>query len=326
MTSRELVKRAIQFRGVNKIPVDLPKKYGTDFYDINLEPTPDVRPSEGVDEWGAVWANLGICVLGEVKDYPLKSWSDFENLIIPDITDPKRWDHIEAEVKKAEDKFIFGWGISIYERAHFVRGLENLWMDIYENPEQLGKLLDILVEMNLYAIDKYAEHCLDGFEFCDDWGLQNRVMISPETFRKIWKPRYARIYKHAHEKGMLTILHSCGHIVEILDDLIDAGLDVIQMDQQENMGLELLSDKFGGRITFWCPVDIQNTMANGTMDEIRAYCRKMVKTLGTEKGGFMVKWYGDPKSAGHRQEAVDVMSEEFLKINKDFLKGGFNAI
>ena len=92
------------------------------------------------------------------------------------------------------------------------------------------------------------------------------------------------------------------------------------------MGLKILAERFSGRITFWCPVDIQTVMANGTSDEIRAYCRKMVRTLGTEKGGFMVKWYGDPKSAGHRQESIDVMSEEFLKINEEFLKDGFSAI
>ena len=116
---------------------------------------------------------------------------------------------------------------------------------------------------------------------------------------------------------MLTFLHSCGYIVDILDDLIEIGLDVIQMDQQENMGLDLLGKRFGGRITFWCPVDIQNTMARGSLQEICAYCRKMVAALGRPAGGFIARWYGDPAAVGHTQEAIKAMGEEFLKLSRE---------
>jgi uroporphyrinogen-III decarboxylase len=190
-------------------------------------------------------------------------------------------------------------------------------MDIYDEPEQLGRLIDILVEMNLYAIERYAEAGADGYIFCDDWGLQNGLMIDPEAWRTIWKPRYRRIYEAAHGAGLLTFLHSCGYIVDILDDLIEVGLDVIHMDQQQNMGLQLLGARFGGRITFYAPVDIQNTMAHGTLDEIRAYCRDMVRYLGRPEGGFIPCWYSDPVGAGHRPEAIDAMCEEFLRLSDE---------
>ncbi|MBI4023538.1 MAG: hypothetical protein HY360_01065 [Verrucomicrobia bacterium] len=125
------------------------------------------------------------------------------------------------------------------------------------------------------------------------------------------------IFQAAHQAGLLTFLHSCGYIVDILDDLIEIGLDVVHMDQQENMGLELLGKRFGGRITFFSPVDIQNTMARGALDEIRAYCQKMVKLLGRPRGGFIPRWYTDPAGAGHRQEALDAMCAEFLKLNQE---------
>jgi uroporphyrinogen decarboxylase len=175
----------------------------------------------------------------------------------------------------------------------------------------------VLVDMNLVAIEKYASAGVDGLMFCDDWGLQNRLMISPEKWREFWKPCYARVWGAAHEAGMLTFLHSCGYITDILDDLIEAGLDVIQMDQQENMGLERLSEGWAGRITFYCPVDIQKTMCYGSLDEIRAYCRKLVRFLGRPEGGFIPKWYGDPVGAGHRQEAINAMCEEFLRISEE---------
>jgi uroporphyrinogen decarboxylase len=314
MTSREIVRRTIRFQGAERLPYDFPEKYGSDFYWINMSPSPDERPRKGVDEWGAVWDNIGNMSLGEVKDFPLKDWKDFDKLSIPDVNDPKRWKHLENIREQAGDRFIIANGITLYERVHFVRGLENTWMDIYDYPDELGKLIDILVEMSISAIEKFAALGVDGYIFPDDWGLQNRLMIAPEKWREIWKPRYARIFKAVHNAGMLAFLHSCGYIVDILDDLIEIGLDVIQMDQQENMGLELLGGRFGGRITFYCPVDIQNTMVYASLDDIRAYCRQMVKLLGRPVGGFIPKWYSDPVGAGHRQEAIDVMCEEFLRI------------
>jgi hypothetical protein len=107
--------------------------------------------------------------------------------------------------------------------------------------------------------------------------------------------------------------------VEILDDLIEIGLDVIQMDQQENMGLELLGERYGGRITFWCPVDIQATMVRGTVEEIRAYCRRMVRVLGRPEGGFIARWYSDPAGAGHRREAIDAAAGEFVRLSREHL-------
>jgi len=316
MTSRECVTKAIRFQGADRLPFNFPEKYGSDFAGVSMDPSPDARPNNQRDEWGALWKNIGICNLGEVEDFPLKDWNDFEKLTIPDVRDAERWNILEGVRCRAGDKFLLASGVSLYERVHFIRGLENTWMDIYQAPDKLGRLIDILVKMNLYAIERYAQAGADGYIFCDDWGLQDRLMISPDSWREIWKPRYACIYHAAHEAGLLTFLHSCGNIVDILDDLIEIGLDVIQMDQQENMGLEMLGERFGGRITFYCPVDIQNTMVNGNLDDIRAYCRRMVNCLGRHSGGFIAKWYGDPVGAGHRQEAIDVMCQEFLDISK----------
>ncbi len=317
MTPREIVNRAIRFEGMDRLPKDFPEPYGSDFGWVGPNPSPDARPANGYDEWGALWRNIGVCNLGEVQEFPLKDWADFDSFKIPDVADPVRWQSVKDVRAQAPDKFIIGGGFSMYERVHFIRGLENTWVDIHENPNELCKLLDILVDMNLVAIDKYKDADIDGFIFCDDWGLQNRLMISPDSWRAIWKPRYAKVYQAAHEAGLLTMLHSCGYLSDILDDLIEAGLDVIQLDQQENMGLENLSERFAGRITFWNPVDIQYTMARGNLDEIRAYCREMTKLLSKPEGGFIPKWYGDPRGAGHTQESIDAMCLEFLQISKE---------
>ncbi|MCX7590264.1 MAG: hypothetical protein N2255_01410 [Kiritimatiellae bacterium] len=317
MTPREVVIRTIRFQGAERIPYALPEEYGTDFASVGMDPSPDARPRSGYDEWGALWENIGVSNLGEVKEPALKDWRDWDRFKIPDITEPHRWRNLEGARQRAGDKFLLANGISLYERAHFIRGLANLWADIYEHPHELGKLLDVLVEMNLYAIGQYARAGADGYIWCDDWGLQNRLMISPESWRAIWKPRYARVYRAAHEAGLLTFLHSCGYILDILEDFVEIGLDVIQLDQQENMGLEVLGARFGGRITFWCPVDIQTIMVKGSAAEIRAYCRRMVNVLGRPSGGFIAKWYSDPVAVGHTREAIAAMCDEFLKISRE---------
>ena len=318
MTSKEVVRRSIAFQTPDRLPRDFPGDFGSDFAGMGMAPSVDMRPpgGKGVDEWGAVWDNIGVCQLGEVKQFPVQQWQDLAKIKIPDVRDPARWTQLPAMRQQAGDRFILAYGTSIYERVHFIRGMENTWMDIYESPDELCQLIDILTDMNLYAIERFADAGADAFFICDDWGLQNRLMISPQDWRRIWKPRYARIYKAAHDRGMLNFLHSCGYIVDILDDLIEIGLDVVHMDQQENMGLELLGRRFAGRLTFFSPVDIQTAMHRGP-DVIRAYARQMAQHLARPEGGFIPRWYSDPKAAGHSQEALDTMCREFLSIDRE---------
>lgn len=323
MYSRDLVVKTIRFQNPRGLAMTLPEKYRNDFNFQGPNPSPDARCSKGVDEWGAVWDNIGVCSLGEVKQFPLMDWDDFPKLHIPDVTEKRRWAGIEQAREKAGDRFLCGGGFSIYERLHFIRSLENTWIDIYENPDKLCELMDILTDMNLYAIQQYGKNQFDGFMFCDDWGLQDSLMISPDHWRELWKPRYKRIYTAAHDAGLLTVLHSCGYITDILEDLIEAGLDVIQMDQQLNMGLDLLHKRFAGRITFYCPVDIQATMVYGSSRTIRDYCREMVSKLGTPKGGFIAGYYSSPQSVGHTPQAIQAMCEEFMQIHREIEQGIF---
>ena len=321
MTSREVVRETVLFGRPDRIPYDLAPQYGTDFAGVGQNPSTEERPATGRDAWGTLWENSGVSVCGQAKEFPLKTWDDFASLKIPDICDPKRWAHLPEAREKAGDRFLLGGGIPLYARVHYLRGLENTWTDVLDEPGQLGCLVDILVDMNLHCIERYAAAGADGYFFCDDWGLQNRLMISPDSWREIWKPRYARVFGACHDAGLLVFMHSCGYIVDILDDLIEVGLNVIQQDQQQNMGLDVLGRRFGGRVAFWCPVDIQNMMVHGAPDEIRAYCRDMVRLLGRPNGGFIAKWYSDSRGAGHRPEAVEAMCEEFISLSREFAAG-----
>ena len=109
MTSRERVFKAVRFQNPDKIPYDLPPEFGTDFFWVTMTPSPDKRPRKGVDEWGAVWTNIGEMNLGEVTEFPLKDWADFDKLTIPDISAPGRWQNLNNMRERAGDKFILAF-------------------------------------------------------------------------------------------------------------------------------------------------------------------------------------------------------------------------
>jgi len=316
MTSRERVKRILNFETPDRFAYNFPEPFGSDFNSTSPDPSPDKRLRQGKDLWGCIWQGFDYTNLGEVTDSPLKNWDDFHKLTIPSLDMEGQWDRAKAARAVAPDKYIIGMGVSLYERVHFVRGLENTWCDILEEPENLSKFINLLADMNIEILHRYAEYGIDGIMNLDDWGLQNRLMIDPAAWRRLWKPAYKRVYSAAKSLGLSTWLHSCGYIVDIIDDLIEIGLDVLQLDQQENMGLENLQ-QFRGQVTFYTPVDIQAVMPKGDTDEIRMYCRKMFESLGTKAGGFIPCWYSDPIGAGHSRESIDAMCNEFINISHE---------
>ena len=186
-TSREVILNTIDFSGPDRLGIDFPEPYGSDFYGAGLTPSPDGRPDggRGADEWGAVWENIGASGIGEVKQSPLASWDDFPALKIPDIRDPRRFEGLREARAKAGDKFLYGVGLSLYARILYLRGLANAWCDIHAEPERLCELIDILTGMNLHVVEECAKAGCDAVMWYDDWGLQDRLMISPEKWREL---------------------------------------------------------------------------------------------------------------------------------------------
>jgi len=141
-------------------------------------------------------------------------------------------------------------------------------------------------------------------------------MVSRETIEEFYMPHYRKNWGLAHDLGMDVWLHSCGNIVEVLPLFITAGLTVIQMDQQENMGLDNLSQLFGGKLAFGCPVDIQHTMVTGSVQDIRNYVRRMVQTLGAHHGGLISMAYSQPEAFSHRADKIATMCAAFREVGK----------
>jgi hypothetical protein len=321
MTSHERVKKAVTFQGPDRIPLGvMPEGYSSDLFRVGPSPDPNWKPKikntlQNEDEFGCVWTILpGDKTKGQVTFNPLTDYNDLANFRFPDYKNPARYETARSAIAShTKNKFILAdVPISFIHRLEYLRGHEAAWIDPYDHPEELKRLLDRLADLAIDAIDHFANLGANGIMSCDDWGLQDRPIISPNLFAEFWKPVYRRVYRHAHQRGLLTLLHSCGNIADLLEHFIEAELDVIQMDQQENMGMDNLAGRFGGRLCFWCPVDIQQTMVKGTIADVRAYARRLMDSFGRFNGGFIAQWYASPQAVQHSEEKIKAMCDEFV--------------
>lgn len=324
MTPAERVRRTVLFESPDELARDLPAPWGSDFIGIGPGPDPDWKPSvEGEDEFACVWHKLhkdqthGQCI-----GHPLADYARLKDYRFPRFGLACRYEGARAAVAaNTVDKFVLAWvPLSFIHRLEYLRGHVEAWSDPYEHPDELHDLLTRLGDMVIESIRHLAAAGAQGIISCDDWGLQDRPMVSPRVFRDHFKPHYARVYGEARRLGLLCFLHSCGHILDLLPDLYEAGLHVIQQDQQENMGVDNLDRVAGGKLCFYNPVDIQKTMVEGSLDDIRAYARHMATTLGRYRGGFISKWYPSPQAVQHSPERIAAMSEAFVAAGREVMQ------
>lgn len=327
MKSKERVLRALEFRGPDRVPIygmHAPAKpfirflYNVLRFRSDIQMTSVIYRRKRVDDehlvdpWGAIWRSLGN--KGEVVGSPLKTWDGLETLKAPQYITPQSLKLIKTSRRLYPNRFLIGnLPDMIFSRCHYLRGYVPFMEDLYDEPEKIKALVDIIVKLNLELIDMYAAHGVNGVMGADDLGLQNSLMISPALWREIFKPGYAAMIKRAHERGMKFILHSCGYIIDIIGDFVEIGLDALQCDQQDNMGIENLNARYGGKITFFSPTDIQTTLSTNDPDKIRAKARELRATLGSHNGGLIGKMYPTPKDIGATEKSVTVMLKAFLE-------------
>jgi uroporphyrinogen decarboxylase len=321
MNGRERVRRAIHFQSPDRLPQFLPDGGENDLIwlwpyrdeDIAWQPCPDGRWRR-TDSWGTVWSRFGPEGNGEVEQPAITDWSQLATYQFPDWNGPRAYAQGRADIAANTDgRYVLGVipFAGLFEGVAHVRRMDNFMLDFYTHPDELTELLRRLADAQIESIDLWHAAGVDGVMAYDDLGLQERPMIGPALFRRMLLPHYARVWQHAHDLGLDVWMHSCGYIVPLLDDMIGAGLNVIQMDQQENMGIAELGRRFGGRLAFWCPVDIQKTMVYGTPADVDAYVRDMIRHLGSYNGGLVSKYYPQPEVVNHDPENTAAMCRAF---------------
>jgi hypothetical protein len=319
MTSREIVRRNITFDNPPRIAIKFDVFGFNDCYDIWLKDNiGHEQLGGGADEWGCMWSQTEMRNTGQVTYHPLADWGNFEAYRFPDAEAPQKYTDFEHDLAGAGDKFVmYCGGLGLFERFHTLRGFENALVDLYAEPEKTNELLDRILDFHMKAIakmHKLGNGRIDAVAISDDWGTEVSSIISPDKFREFFKPRYIKLFKQVHDLGMHTWMHSCGKINDVLDDLIDAGLEVVNSQQPMTVGIDEFAERFAGRVCFETIVDTQITYPFGTFDEIRAQARELVAKWNTPRGGFIASDYSDAEAIGTTIERRRVAFDTFAEI------------
>ena len=201
------------------------------------------------------------------------------------------WDQeVLQAVEQQKDRFlVIGFGTGLFERSWGLRGFENALMDIVAHPDFYEELIERLTDHQMEIVERLLTLPVDGILFADDWSYQQGVLVGAERWRRIFKPRLARLYQRAHEAGKYVLTHCCGSMEEILPDVIEIGLDVYQSVQPEakNNDPYELKRKYGDQITFWGGLGSQSTIPFGTPDEISAEVARLCREMG-QGGGYIL--------------------------------------
>jgi uroporphyrinogen decarboxylase len=184
-------------------------------------------------------------------------------------------------------------GCNLFEWGTFLRRIDNFLMDLVVDTANVERLLDALLELHFETLDHVFESVgdlVDIVRFGDDLGMDNGPLMSPDTYRAIFKPRHAALNAYVHERSpMKTFLHSCGSLYELLPDIIETGVDILNPVQITARDMEpaKLKAEFGDAITFWGGgADTRVVLPRGTPDEVRDHVRRNIETLAPG-GGFV---------------------------------------
>ncbi len=230
------------------------------------------------------------------KNLDIKSINDFE---WPDYNDEGFYNGIFERAKElSENSFgsILIIGGSVVHISQFMRGFENWYMDLILNPRLIQEIMNIITEFYMGVIKK-AFHKLGQFSktidavyFADDLGTQESPQISPDLYRNLIKPFHKKIYSFIREQiGCDVFLHSCGAIYPLINDLIDAGVTILNPVQvsAKNMDISKLKNDFGDRLVFWGGIDTTKLLPSGNKNDIRNAVKKTIEVLGKD-GGYVL--------------------------------------
>ncbi len=326
MTDRENILRTIRFEQPDHIPVVFAINGACwHHYDQNalqdlMEDHPllfpgyvrqeEVKPDYGLcgwkdkpytDPWGCLWETTDDGIVGVVTKHPLEDWSAFDNYQAPDPnktdgTYPVDWetilrDNTDESIKAAKESGrLVAAGLShghTFLRLQDIRGYQNLLFDMADDEPRLHKLIGMVSDFNY----QYVQNCIklqpDIMGFPEDLGMQVGPMLSPDCFRKYIKPVFKRMMKPARDIGCIVHMHSDGDIRMLVDDLIDGGVDVINLQDLVN-GIDWIAAKFAGKVCIDLDIDRQQITAFGTPEQIDALVREEVEKLGSKQGGLML--------------------------------------
>lgn len=265
---------------------------------ISIDRNPS-RPagSEWIDVWGCKWYYPIESHDGQCIDHPINTWTKLKDYVPPDPEKFTDWKKAEEDIKNTKLAGRIAHGGTdhgfIFLRLTYLRGFNNLMIDIADEHPKLDELINIIEEYWFQVVKRWVDIGVDIIGFGDDLGLQNTLPISPEAWRRYIKPSYKRILSYCRSYGVHVALHSDGYIVDIIPDLIECGVTRLNPQDIVN-GLDNLATFAKGKIYIYLDIDRQNVTVFGKPKEIDLHIYNCIKKLGSPKGGLSMIWYVFP--------------------------------
>jgi len=263
---------------------------------------PPTEPGTYVDVWGIkrrqVFYGDG-AYYWELVASPLADATvqDLDKYRWPDPYDPGFIEGLAEEARRLHETTNFaivgdsGFK-SLWELGWALRGFEQLLMDLALNPDFVHALMGKLLEVNIATIGRFLDAVgkyLQVFRTGDDLATQKGLLMSRSTYQKVLKPHYKKMFDFIKSKTDAKLFyHSCGNVTDVLDDLIEIGVDIINPVQVSAMGdTAALKSRFGKKLSFWGGIDTQHALPHGSVQDVEAEVRLRIRDLGPG-GGFVL--------------------------------------
>ena len=280
----------------------------------------EIRPAVKESFWG--WRQeLSVTAYGPEEsyvDFPLASATSVEDLARHRWPEPDWFDFSDfaARLEPWGEFAVMATGVSVWQHPSFLRGTDNLLVDMMIEPEMANFLLDRFTEFYLGFFDRMLDAAggrIDILRQADDLGTQIALLFSPELFRTFIKPRIARFADLAHSYGAKFMFHSCGAILPLIEDLIEVGVDILDPLQALAAGMDpqVLKKRYGDRICLHGGIDTQYLLPKGSPKDVRAETQRLASILG-EGGGYIL--------APCHVLQLDVPTENILAMSEEGLE------
>ncbi len=258
------------------------------------------------DEWGIGWQKPkegGFYY--DMYVHPLanaEKLEDFKTYEFPDPLDDHRFQNLRRDAQAAVDKgkavVLAGPSAGILEVYSWLRGYEPFYVDLAINQQFVAYMLDRLVEFKCAYWERALAEVGDLVDLvieADDMAGQHSLLFSPQTYRKLIKPRHKKLFSFARSSAVKQqapiklFFHSCGAIRPLIGDLIDAGIDILNPIQVSAAGMDAkeLKQEFGRDLVFWGGgVDTQGVLGTGAPEDVKEDVRRNIEALAPG-GGFV---------------------------------------